>query len=181
MQIEATKLSEVLLLKPKVFHDARGFFLESWNKRIFDEAVGRVVQFVQDNHSRSVRGVLRGLHYQAEPMAQEKLITVMRGSIFDVAVDIRPGSLTRGQWVGAMLCDESRKMLWVPAGFAHGFLVLSEFADVVYKATNFYSPGHERCIRWNDPALGIDWPLHGTRPIISAKDQQGAVLGTKPL
>jgi len=173
MQIEATKLSEVLLLKPKVFHDARGFFLESWNKRIFDEAVGRVVQFVQDNHSRSVRGVLRGLHYQAQPMAQEKLITVMRGSIFDVAVDIRPGSLTRGQWVGAMLCDESREMLWVPAGFAHGFLVLSEFADVVYKTTNFYSPEHERCIRWNDPSIAIEWPLDNEQPLVSEKDALG--------
>lgn len=181
MQIEKTKLDGVLLLRPRVFHDDRGFFLESWNKRAFDEIVGGTVDFVQDNNSRSARGVLRGLHSQDEPMAQAKLISVMRGRIFDVAVDIRPGSATYGQWVSAVLSDDSREMLWIPAGFAHGFLVLSEFADVVYKATNFYSPRHERCIRWNDPALGIDWPLHGTRPIISAKDQQGAVLGTKPL
>lgn len=177
MDVEATKLSEVLLLRPRVFRDDRGFFLESWNKVVFDAVVGRPVQFVQDNHSRSVRGVLRGLHYQAEPMAQEKLITVMRGQIFDVAVDVRPDSPTRGGWVGAVLSDESREMLWVPAGFAHGFLVLSEFADVVYKATNFYSPAHERCIRWDDPAIGIKWPLDGWSPTVSEKDALGQQFG----
>jgi len=173
MQISPTKLNGVLLIKPRVFRDDRGFFLESWNKRVFDEAVGRAVEFVQDNHSRSVRGVLRGLHYQVEPKAQEKLITVMRGSILDVAVDIRRGSPTFGQWVSAILSDESREMLWVPAGFAHGFLVLSEFADVVYKTTNFYSPEHERCICWNDPSLAIDWPLDGRQPVVSEKDALG--------
>lgn len=172
MEIQTTKLSGVLLIKPRVFRDDRGFFLESWNKRAFDEAVGRVIEFVQDNHSRSVKGVLRGLHYQAEPMAQAKLITVMRGQIFDVAVDIRPDSPTYGQWVGELLTDESREMLWIPEGFAHGFYVLSDFADVVYKATNYYSPPHERCIRWNDETLGVGWP-GGTKPLVSPKDEMG--------
>jgi len=172
MQIERTKLSGVLLIKPRVFRDDRGFFLESWNKRQFDEAVGRAVEFVQDNHSRSVRGVLRGLHYQAEPMAQAKLITVMRGKIFDVAVDIRPDSATFGQWVGEVLTDESREMLWIPEGFAHGFYVLSDFADVVYKTTNYYSPPHERCIRWDDETLGVEWPV-GKKPLVSPKDEDG--------
>jgi len=172
MQIETTKLNDVLLIKPRVFRDDRGFFLESWNKRAFDEAVGRVVEFVQDNHSRSLKGVLRGLHYQTEPMAQAKLITVMRGRIFDVAVDVRPDSPTYGQWVGEVLTDESREMLWIPEGFAHGFYVLSDFADVVYKTTNYYSPTHERCIRWDDETLAVEWPLTG-EPVVSAKDLQG--------
>jgi dTDP-4-dehydrorhamnose 3,5-epimerase len=176
MQIEPTKLSGVLLIKPRVFRDERGFFLESWNKRQFDQAVGRPVEFVQDNHSRSVRGVLRGLHYQAEPMAQAKLITVMRGQIFDVAVDIRAESPTFGQWVGEVLTDESREMLWIPEGFAHGFYVLSDFADVVYKTTNYYSPPHERCIRWNDETLGVEWPLTG-EPVVSEKDAEGEAFG----
>ena len=173
MQIEQTKLGGVLLIKPRVFRDERGFFLESWNKQQFDEAVGRGVGFVQDNHSRSVKGVLRGLHYQAEPMAQAKLITVMRGEIFDVAVDIRPDSPTYGQWVGAVLTDESREMLWIPEGFAHGFYVLSDFADVVYKTTNYYSPEHERCIRWDDPMLAVGWPMGGGQPLVSGKDERG--------
>ena len=172
MQIEQTKLSGVLLIKPRVFRDDRGFFLESWNKRAFDEAAGHIVDFVQDNHSRSVRGVLRGLHYQADPMAQAKLITVMRGQIFDVAVDIRPESKTFGQWVGEVLTDESREMLWIPEGFAHGFYVLSDFADVVYKTTNYYSPSHERCIRWNDETLAVEWPI-SQKPLVSAKDEEG--------
>jgi dTDP-4-dehydrorhamnose 3,5-epimerase len=176
MQIEHTKLNGVLLIKPRVFRDDRGFFRESWNKRSFDEAVGRVVEFVQDNHSRSVQGVLRGLHYQAEPMAQAKLITVMRGKIFDVAVDIRPGSPTYGRWVGEVLAEESREMLWIPEGFAHGFFVLSEFADVVYKTTNYYSPPHERCIRWDDETLAIRWPTSG-KPIVSSKDKMGGIFG----
>lgn len=176
MQIEQTKLSGVLLIKPRVFRDDRGFFLESWNKRAFDEAVGRTIEFVQDNHSRSVKGVLRGLHYQAEPMAQAKLITVMRGSIFDVAVDIRPESPTYGQWAGEVLTDESREMLWIPEGFAHGFYVLSDFADVVYKATNYYSPPQERCIRWDDEALGVGWPIAG-EPRVSGKDAEGEAFG----
>jgi dTDP-4-dehydrorhamnose 3,5-epimerase len=173
MQVEQTKLPEVLLIKPKVFRDERGFFLESWNERSFTSAVGREVRFVQDNHSRSMRGVLRGLHYQADPMAQAKLITVMRGRIFDVAVDIRPDSATYGQWVGEELSDETREMLWIPEGFAHGFLVLSEFADVLYKTNNFYSPAHERCIRWDDAALDVQWPLAGMEIIVAEKDRQG--------
>lgn len=163
----------VLLLRPRIFRDERGFFLESWNRDRFNEAVGSRVEFVQDNHSRSAKGVLRGLHYQAEPAAQAKLITVMRGQIFDVAVDIRTESPTYGRWVGEVLSDESREMLWIPEGFAHGFLVLSEFADVVYKTTDFYSPVHERCIRWNDPDLGIAWPCGERAPIVSAKDMVG--------
>ena len=176
MHIEQTKLDGVLLIKPRVFRDERGFFLESWNKRVFDEAAGRTVEFVQDNHSRSMCGVLRGLHYQAEPMAQAKLITVMRGCIFDVAVDIRPESPTRGQWVGEVLTDDSREMLWIPEGFAHGFYVLSDFADVVYKTTNYYSPPHERCIKWNDETLAVKWPLNG-EPVVSGKDREGEVFG----
>jgi dTDP-4-dehydrorhamnose 3,5-epimerase len=172
MNIETTKLSGVLLIKPRVFRDDRGFFLESWNKCAFDEAVGRVIEFVQDNHSRSVRGVLRGLHYQADPMAQAKLITVMRGAIFDVAVDIRPESATYGEWVGEVLTDESREMLWIPEGFAHGFYVLSDFADVVYKTNNYYSPQHERCIRWDDETLGVGWPI-SQKPLVSPKDEMG--------
>ncbi|MBE2181058.1 MAG: dTDP-4-dehydrorhamnose 3,5-epimerase [Chthoniobacterales bacterium] len=173
METLTTALRGVLLLRPRIFRDDRGFFLESWNRERFNEAVGRRVEFVQDNHSRSVRGVLRGLHFQIEPAAQAKLITVMRGRIFDVAVDIRPESPTCGRWVGEILSDESREMLWIPEGFAHGFLVLSDFADVVYKTTNFYSPAHERCIRWNDPDLGITWPRGEHPPTVSAKDQIG--------
>lgn len=173
MQTEPTKLPDVLLLKPRVFRDERGFFLESWNERIFCEAIGRKVQFVQDNHSRSILGVLRGLHYQSEPMAQAKLITVMRGAIFDVAVDIRPDSATYGRWVGAELTDKTREMLWIPEGFAHGFLVLSDFADVLYKTNNYYSPAHERCIRWDDASLGIEWPLSGMKVVVAEKDKSG--------
>lgn len=162
-----------MLCRPDMFKDDRGFFLESWNKRAFDEAVGREVTFVQDNHSRSACGVLRGLHYQVAPKAQAKLITVMRGRIFDVAVDIRPDSPTFGRWVGEVLTDEAREMLWIPEGFAHGFYVLSEFADVVYKTTDYYSPEHERCIHWDDRDLGIAWPLQGAGLKVSAKDSAG--------
>lgn len=178
MTIEPTKLNGVLLIKPRVFRDDRGFFLESWNKRAFDEAAGRTIEFVQDNHSRSSRGVLRGFHYQADPLAQAKLITVMRGSIFDVAVDIRPESPTYGQWVGEVLTDDSREMLWIPEGFAHGFYVLSDFADVVYKTNNYYSPQHERCIRWNDKTLGVEWPI-GQKPLVSEKDAEGVAFGDR--
>jgi dTDP-4-dehydrorhamnose 3,5-epimerase len=173
--VKVIKLSPagVLLLRPTVIRDERGFFLESWNKRGFNEAVGRSVEFVQDNHSRSARGVLRGLHYQAAPMAQAKLITVMRGTIFDVAVDVRPDSPTCGQWICEVLADDSREMLWIPEGFAHGFYVLSEFADVVYKTTEYYSPTHERCIRWDDPTLSIRWPLEDCPTLVSAKDKEG--------
>jgi dTDP-4-dehydrorhamnose 3,5-epimerase len=173
MELTPTKLKDVCLLTPKVFRDSRGFFVESWNARSFAKAVGRNVGFVQDNHSRSDCGVLRGLHFQSEPMAQAKLITVMRGKIFDVAVDVRRNSPTCGQWVGQMLSDESRDSLWIPEGFAHGFLVLSAQADVLYKTTNFYSPECERCIQWDDADLDIDWPLQGGTPIVSPKDAAG--------
>jgi dTDP-4-dehydrorhamnose 3,5-epimerase len=170
LRISPTRLPEVLLLTPDVFRDERGFFLESWRSDRFNRSVGRDVTFVQDNHSRSRRGVLRGLHYQTAPEEQAKLITVMQGRIFDVAVDVRNESPTFGQWVGEVLTDESRESLWIPEGFAHGFLVLSETADVVYKTTAFYSPDHERCIKWDDQCLAICWPDPGVPLIISAKD-----------
>jgi len=176
MEVIQTKLDGVMLLKPKIFRDERGFFLESWNRSKLNEVLNREVEFVQDNHSRSKRGVLRGLHYQVEPKAQAKLITVMRGKIFDVAVDIRPESKTYGKWVGEVLTDEAQEMLWIPEGFAHGFYVLSDYADVAYKATDFYSPEHERCILWSDNSLGIQWPFEG-EPIVSEKDGRGGRLG----
>ncbi len=176
MEVIQTKLDGVMLLKPKIFRDERGFFLESWNRLKLNEVLNRQVEFVQDNHSRSKRNVLRGLHYQVEPKAQAKLITVMRGKIFDVAVDIRPESATYGKWVGEVLTDEAQEMLWIPEGFAHGFYVLSEFADVAYKTTEFYSPSYECCILWNDKSLGIQWPLKG-EPVVSEKDGRGGSLG----
>lgn len=173
MRVEKTAIEGVVLLTPRVFSDDRGFFLESWNQRAFDEAVGGNVTFVQDNRSRSARGVLRGLHYQTEPHAQGKLVSILSGAIFDVAVDLRRGSPTYGKSLGLELKAQDHTMIWIPAGFAHGFLVLSDFADVAYKATDFYSPAHERCIRWDDPSLAIDWPLDGCAPIVSAKDAAG--------
>ena len=173
METEYTILPGVLVVRPRIFKDERGFFLESWNQRAFDEVVGREVRFVQDNHSRSKRGVLRGLHYQFAPAAQAKLVTVMQGKIFDVAVDIRPDSETFGRWIGEELCGDQRSSLWIPEGFAHGFYVLSETADVLYKTTAFYSPDHEKCILWNDCDLGIQWPLEGDVPVVSTKDAAG--------
>ena len=173
MTVEPTALPDVFIVRPKIFHDERGFFLESWNQRSFDLAVGREVRFVQDNHSRSRRGVLRGLHYQIEPASQAKLVTVMQGKIFDVAVDLRPSSKTIGQWIGEELCGDERCSLWIPEGFAHGFLVLSETADVLYKTTNFYSPEHERCILWKDQNLAIKWHANGSTPTVSSKDASG--------
>jgi len=176
MNIDSTDLPGVFLIRPRIFEDERGFFLESWNQRDLDEAIGREARFVQDNHSRSVRGVLRGLHYQVAPAAQGKLVTVMQGKIYDVAVDLRPDSDTFGRWIGEELCGEERRSLWIPEGFAHGFFVLSATADVLYKTTEFYSPSHERCIRWDDPTLGIEWPLDGLVPLVSAKDAEGEFL-----
>jgi len=173
MRVEKTAIEGVVLLTPRVFSDDRGFFLESWNQRAFDEAVGENVTFVQDNRSRSARGVLRGLHYQTEPLAQGKLVSISAGAVYDVAVDLRRGSPTYGKSLGLELKAQDHTMIWIPAGFAHGFLVLSDFADVAYKATDFYSPAHERCIRWDDPSLAIDWPLDGCTPIVSAKDAAG--------
>lgn len=173
MKVTPTRLREVLLIEPTVFGDSRGFFFESWNAKEFERA-GIRANFVQDNHSRSAAGVLRGLHYQVR-QPQGKLIRVLSGEIFDVAVDIRRSSPTFGKWEGARLSAESKNMLWVPVGFAHGFCVLSDLAEVLYKATDFYAPEHERCILWNDPELNIAWPLPG-RPLLSGKDASGLRL-----
>lgn len=169
--MNATPLAipDVILFEPKVFGDARGFFFESFNKKLFDAATGGQYEFVQDNHSRSTKGVLRGLHYQLPPHAQGKLVRVVQGAVFDVAVDVRRRSPTFGQWVGAELSAENHKQLWVPPGFAHGFVVLTDTADFLYKTTNYYAPGHERCIAWNDPQLAIEWPLSEV-PSLSGKD-----------
>ncbi len=174
MRITPTVIPDVLILEPRVFGDARGFFLESYNERAFGEATGLQPRFVQDNHSRSARGVLRGLHYQIR-CPQGKLTRVVRGSVFDVAVDLRQSSPTFGRWVGVELSESNHRQLWVPPGFAHGFLVTSESADFLYKTTDYYAPEHERCIAWNDPAIGIEWPL-AAPPVLSGKDQQGQSL-----
>ena len=175
MNIIPTAISDVLILEPKVFGDARGFFFESFNQAVFDahikQANGQPYTFVQDNHSRSARGVLRGLHYQLQ-QPQGKLVRVVRGAVFDVAVDIRKRSSTFGRWVGVELSEENQRQLWLPPGFAHGFVVLTETADFLYKTTDYYAPTHERCIAWNDPTLAIDWPGDVTVQL-SAKDQQG--------
>ncbi|WP_313115482.1 dTDP-4-dehydrorhamnose 3,5-epimerase [Ectopseudomonas guguanensis] len=175
MKVIATALPEVLILEPQVFGDERGFFYESFNARRFAEATGVRRDFVQDNHSRSARGVLRGLHYQLQ-QAQGKLVRVSAGEVYDVAVDVRRSSPNFGQWVGVHLSAENKRQLWVPEGFAHGFLVLSEYAEFLYKTTDYYAPAHERCIRWDDASLAIDWPLDGLTPQLSAKDQQGLSL-----
>jgi dTDP-4-dehydrorhamnose 3,5-epimerase len=173
VKVTATSIPDVLVIEPKVFGDARGFFFESFNSKAFDEAVGRHVDFVQDNHSRSAKGVLRGLHYQIQ-QPQGKLVRVVRGAVFDVAVDIRRASPNFGNWVGVELSDENHKQLWVPPGFAHGFLVLSESADFLYKTTDYYAPGYERCIVWNDEALKIQWTALDVNPILSPKDLAGS-------
>jgi dTDP-4-dehydrorhamnose 3,5-epimerase len=170
MNVTPTAIPDVLVIEPKVFGDARGFFLESWNQRAFS-AAGIRAGFVQDNHSRSARNVLRGLHYQLQ-QPQGKLVRVIAGEIYDAAVDIRRNSPTFGRWVGLALSAENRRMVWVPPGFAHGFLVVSEAAEVLYKATDYYAPEHERTIAWDDPDLAIEWPLNGP-PVLSAKDQAG--------
>ena len=175
MKVTPTAIPDVLIIEPKVFGDARGFFYESFNDRAFDEAVGRHVEFVQDNHSRSSKGVLRGLHYQIQ-QPQGKLVRVARGAVFDVAVDVRKSSPTFGKWVGVELSEDNHRQLWVPPGFAHGFLVLSETAEFLYKTTDYYAPAHERCIAWDDPDVGIDWPLEEAginAPILSEKDRKG--------
>jgi dTDP-4-dehydrorhamnose 3,5-epimerase len=174
--MKATPLAipEVILFEPKVFGDHRGFFFESFNQARFEEAVGHAVSFVQDNHSKSTKGVLRGLHYQIN-QPQGKLVRVAQGEVFDVAVDIRKSSPTFGQWVGARLSAENKHQLWVPEGFAHGFVVLSETAEFLYKTTNYYAPTHERCIKWNDADVNIDWSIDFA-PLLSAKDDAGAAL-----
>ena len=180
MKIIATAIPDVLIIEPRVFGDARGFFFESFNQQAFRAATGLDVAFVQDNHSRSAQGVLRGLHYQIE-QPQGKLVRVARGAVFDVAVDLRQASSTFGQWVGVELSEENHRQLWVPAGFGHGFLTLSETADFLYKTTDYYAPEHERCLAWNDPAIGIEWPLRSAQPQLSAKDQLGKLLADAAL
>jgi dTDP-4-dehydrorhamnose 3,5-epimerase len=175
--MKATPLAipDVILLEPRVFGDDRGFFYESFNRQAFRGAAGVDPDFVQDNHSRSVQGVLRGLHYQLPPKAQGKLVRVVVGEVFDVAVDIRKGSPTFGKWVGEVLSAGNKRQLWIPPGFAHGFLTLSETAEFLYKTTDYYSPQHERCIRWDDPTIGVVWPLDG-EPRLSLKDMEGIAL-----
>jgi dTDP-4-dehydrorhamnose 3,5-epimerase len=175
--MQATRLAipDVILFTPKVFGDERGFFYESFNQQKFTELTDLQPAFVQDNHSKSQKGVLRGLHYQLPPKAQGKLVRVVSGAVFDVAVDIRKSSATFGKWVGDILSAENQQQLWIPPGFAHGFVTLSDTAEFLYKTTDYYSPAHERCILWNDPEIGIDWKLP-TTPTLSAKDQVGTVL-----
>ena len=172
MKVTSTAIPEVLLFEPKVFGDERGFFFESFNQKCFQEAAALEPTFVQDNHSRSVKHVLRGLHYQLPPKAQGKLVRVVEGEVFDVAVDIRKSSKTFGQWVGQILSAENKLQLWIPPGFAHGFAVLSDSAEFLYKTTDYYAPELERCIAWNDPSIGIRWP-EGLQPQLSAKDRLG--------
>ena len=176
MNIIPTALPEVLILEPKVFGDERGFFMESFNQQAFDAAVGHEVRFVQDNHSRSQRGVLRGLHYQLPPHAQGKLVRVTAGRVFDVAVDMRRSSASFGRWVGADLDAQSHRQMWIPPGFAHGFVVLSESADFLYKTTDYYAPTSEAAVRWNDPTLAVQWPELGMAPLLSAKDVAAPAL-----
>jgi dTDP-4-dehydrorhamnose 3,5-epimerase len=171
MNVVPTEIPEVLIIEPKVFEDDRGFFFESYNQRTFAEKTGVEADFVQDNHSRSSQNVLRGLHYQIQ-QPQGKLVRVVAGAVFDVAVDIRKSAPTFGKWVGCLLSAENKRQLWVPVGFAHGFLVVSQTAEVLYKTTDYYAPAHERCILWNDPDLAINWELTAP-PVLSAKDQAG--------
>ena len=179
MIITPTKIPDVLIIEPKVFGDERGFFFESFNKKAFAEATGITAEFVQDNHSKSARGVLRCLHYQIK-QAQGKLVRVTSGEVLDVAVDIRKSSDTFGQWVGIILSAENKRQLWIPPGFAHGFIVLSETAEFLYKTTDYYAPDYERCIRWDDADLAVDWQLKG-QPLVSEKDSQGAAFSIAEL
>jgi dTDP-4-dehydrorhamnose 3,5-epimerase len=176
LYMNATRLEmpEVIVFEPKVFGDDRGFFFESFNQKVFEEVVGRPVQFLQDNHSRSVKGVLRGLHYQIK-QPQGKLVRVTHGEVFDVAVDLRKGSSSFGKWVGVHLSAENKKQLWIPEGFAHGFIVLSESAEFLYKTTDYWAPEHERSLAWNDPTVAIEWPFEG-EPALSAKDQKAVLF-----
>lgn len=174
MKVTRSALPEVLIIEPRIFDDARGYFFESFNQRDFNQAVGQSVQFVQDNHSRSIRSVLRGLHYQIK-QPQGKLVRVVRGGVFNVAVDIRKSSVNFGRWVGVRLTEDNHRQLWIPPGFAHGFVVTSELADFLYKVTDYYAPQYERCVAYNDPAIGIRWPLDAP-PQLSSRDQEGARL-----
>jgi len=172
MKVTACSIPDVLLIEPRVFGDDRGFFFESFNQRSFNNATGLDLAFVQDNHSKSARNVLRGLHYQIQ-QPQGKLVRVVAGEVFDVAVDLRRGSPTFGKWVGEILSEKNKHQLWVPPGFGHGFLVLSESAEFLYKTTDYYAPEYERCVVWNDPTLSIEWPLDGAIPLLSGKDSAG--------
>lgn len=180
--MQATRLTipDVILFTPKVFGDERGFFLESFNQQVFEQVTGLKRNFVQDNHSKSQKGVLRGLHYQVPPKAQGKLVRVVEGEVFDVAVDIRKNSATFGQWVGEILSADNKRQMWIPEGFAHGFVTLSETAEFLYKTTEYYAPECERCIAWDDAAIGINWPLR-QQPVLSCKDQQGNSLNDAEL
>lgn len=175
MRVKPTAIPDLLVIEPKVFSDERGFFFESFNAEVFAKATGLDVTFVQDNHSKSAKDVLRGLHYQLPPKAQGKLVRVVQGEVFDIAVDLRNGSKTFGCWVGIHLSAENNKQFWIPPGFAHGFLTLSDTAELLYKTTDYYSPAHERCLLWSDPVLGIDWPLNRP-PILAAKDATASPL-----
>jgi dTDP-4-dehydrorhamnose 3,5-epimerase len=175
MRVTPSTIPDVVIIEPRVFGDTRGFFFESFNQKAFNAATGLELNFVQDNHSRSGKGVLRGLHYQLQ-QAQGKLVRVVRGAVFDVAVDIRKRSSTFGQWVGIELTEDNHRQLWIPPGFAHGFLVLSESADFLYKTTDYYAPEHERCIAWNDSQIAIAWPDIGISPLLSAKDRAGVPM-----
>ena len=175
MNVIDTAIPDVKIIEPRVFEDERGFFFESFNQQCFNQAIGREVTFVQDNHSKSSKGVLRGLHYQRPPHAQSKLVRCTVGEVFDVAVGIREGSSTFGKWVGVNLSADNKRQLWIPEGFAHGFVTLSETAELLYKATDYYAPQADACIRWNDPTIEIEWP-QPCKPILSAKDKQGSNL-----
>jgi len=175
MQVTPTAIADVLRLAPRLFGDERGFFYESFNHKVFEAVTGVRVQFVQDNHSKSTKGVLRGLHYQANN-AQGKLVRVTQGAVFDVAVDIRPSSPTYGQWVGEVLSADNKHQLWIPPGLAHGFLVLTDTAEFLYKTTDYYAPADERCIAWDDSTLAIRWPDIGGPPLLSPKDAQGVAF-----
>jgi dTDP-4-dehydrorhamnose 3,5-epimerase len=180
MKVTPTAIPDVLLIEPKVFGDARGFFFESYNRQLFTAATGLDADFVQDNHSKSAKNVLRGLHYQLAPKAQGKLVRVVQGEVFDVAVDIRKSSPTFGRWAGEILSADNKRQLWIPPGFAHGFLTLSDTAEFLYKTTDYYAPECERCIRWDDPSLGIEWPVQAA-PLVSAKDATGNAFANTPL
>jgi dTDP-4-dehydrorhamnose 3,5-epimerase len=176
MKATPTKIPDVVVIEPRVFGDERGFFFESFNEKAFNAATGNSLPFVQDNHSKSVRGVLRGLHYQLPPKAQGKLVRVVQGEVFDVAVDIRKDSPTYGQWVAEVLSADNKKQMWIPPGFAHGFLTLSDTAEFLYKTTDYWAPEHERAIKWDDASLNIPWPLNEMQPMLAAKDAVGAAF-----
>ena len=176
MKVRSLSIPDILLIEPEVFKDERGFFFESFNQADFEKRTNLSPIIVQENHSKSIKGTLRGLHYQLPPKAQDKLVKVVRGEIYDVAVDIRKGSSTFGKWVGEKISEKNKKQIWIPKGFAHGFAVLSEIADVIYKTTDYYAPQYERCICWNDPELAIKWDFYGLNPLLSNKDKDGTLI-----